>query len=1123
MTRSFDITAAPLPNGTLVEASAGTGKTHAVAAYVTKALATAEDLRIGEILVTTYTRNAAAELRERIRGRLIVTAGLLRGRNPPAGYVADDLDDHLRAAGAEQPAMARRLERAAAEFDTATIGTIHAVCSRVLRLAGIEAVESGDEEFRDRVLDEVINDAVVTEAVAGRHWDEHRLRALVILRLADPFLATTFDPADCSGEQAEMLARLPGLIDACVERARGRMTARPSFDELLVRAWREVTVQANDSAAEARRKRAFLDTLHERFKLAIVDEAQDTNRLQWEFFHAIFPPTGSHALIAVGDPKQAIYRFRGADVSAYVMHAQDGVPLEPGEPPAPAAPPKRTLSINRRSDGPLLAGLNAVMGGAEFGPGIHYREVQATAGREASLVVGLRPVEFLDVGAVMPVEAATRKVHELLTGPHFKPLEKRPFKPAEICVLVRTNGIGSAIARRLHSFSIPAVTEGTASVMDGQMAEDIRCLLEAMERPSDSGRARRAAATVLFGERLADVASLGEAREQQIQATLAALHATMRRRGVAAMAGQILADRDMMRRIAAGEGGDRRIVDFGHVVELLNDASRGRGCHAREMLEHHAALAAQDEKAEVVSRRVENDSEAVRIMTVHAAKGLQFPCVVVVDAWNRKRAAGQPTVFHDGGARTVDIGSAVPGVEAGGAAKQAALAAENDELRRLIYVAVTRPEHHVCMLRMGKWRDSLLAAVLPGAPAAADDIDPQHAGAIAVRRAADLPEARPWVPPKHESAQWSPGVAPVPSHPVEQTYRRTSFSGIAAAAARAAAARAEFDGRGRDEQVRAAASAVDPAADGERSDAAGEPERSAHSPDVSRFTIAALPAGTAFGSIVHEIFEQVEAGPEVAEADLRVSVRRVVGDVATARFLQQHHDDLAALIADALLTPFGGPPDAAFRDLRFGDFGPRDRLAELEFQMAVAALGGGVKARHVGLILQRCLDGDHPLRPYAAKLAGPAFDVPLAGLINGSIDAVLRLPGRANDDPRLVIADYKTNQLHARDAESPLTAYAPARLVAAMEEHHYPLQALVYGTAVWRMLRWRLGPRKPSNWDPGECLAGVVYGFVRGMKGSDTPVDAAGGRYGVFTWQPPAAIWRRLSDLLAGDLTGIES
>jgi exodeoxyribonuclease V beta subunit len=1112
MIKSFDITAASLPNGTLIEASAGTGKTHAVAAYVAKALATTEDLRIGEILVTTFTRNAAAELRERIRGRLVTTAQLLRGRSMPASFTRDELDSHLVADAAAAADMARRLERAVAEFDTATIGTIHAICSRVLRLAGISAADTGDEELRDRVLDEVVNDAVVTEAIAGRHWDEERLREIVKLRMADPFLETTFEQQACPAEVRSLLERLPDLVDACVRRARERMRANPSFDELLVRAYDEVTIRADDTPAERKRKRGFLDTLREKFKLAIVDEAQDTNRLQWEFFHAIFPPDGRQTLIAVGDPKQAIYRFRGADVTAYISHAQDGVPLEDGE------PPRRTLSVNRRSDGPLLGGLNAVMAGAEFGAGIVYRPVDPAPGREATPLVGLRPVEFLDVSGLMLVEAAVRKVGELLNEPHVRPSEPRPFRPGEICVLVRTNATGAAIARRLADLGVPAVTEGTASVMNGQMAMDLRCLLEAMERPSDPGRARRAAATAFFGENLADVASLGEAREQEVQAGIAALHAILQRKGIAAMATSIMVDRAMIQRVATGAGGDRRVVDLAHLVELLSDASGGRGCHARELLEHVAALAARDEKAELVSRRVESDAEAVTIMTVHAAKGLQFPCVVVVDAWNEKNSVRQPLVFHERGTRRVDVGQAVPLGDVGKSSKAAAIAAENEELRRLIYVAVTRPEHHVCILRTPNWQDSLLGVVLPRAPATAADIGPELAGMIAVRQAADLPEPQPWAPP---GAGVAIAVAAVPPA-VVQTYRRTSFSGIVAQAARLGGNPHAPVDRGHDETLPTAT-----AAEQEAGEQSAEPAGSAATaPDpaaASRFTIAELPAGTAFGSVVHEIFEQVEAGPGVAEPDLRAAVHRVVGGVATARFLEPHREPLAALIADAMLTPFGGAAGAAFRDARFADFSPQDRLAEMDFEMALAAVGRGVQARHVGRVLQRMLGPDDPLAGYAARLAGPAFDVPLSGLINGSIDAVLRLPASTADDPRLVIADYKTNRLHDRDAATPLAAYAPAKLVAAMAEHDYPLQALVYGTAVWRLLRWRLGPRKPAGWDPGACITGIVYGFIRGMKGPDTPEDATGGRYGVFTWQPPPAIWSRLSRLFAGDLTGVEA
>jgi len=1108
MNAHFDITHAFLPNGTLVEASAGTGKTHMVAASIARAIATTEDLRIGEILVTTFTRNAAAELRERIRSRLVVSAQLLRGRDAPAGYRRDNLDDYL-ATLTDKPAMARRLERAVAEFDTAIIGTIHSICSRVLRLAGIEATDTGEEELRDRVLDEVVNDAVAVEAMAGRAWDERRLRPLVRCCVGDPFITAWSDGADAKPEQAELLARAPDLVWSCAARVRERMRATPSFDDLLVRAWEEVTILPADLPAVAAKKRDFLATLQGRFKLAIVDEAQDTNQLQWELLHALFPPDGPRPLIAVGDPKQAIYRFRGADVTAYVQHAQDGVPLENG------AAPRRTLTVNRRSDGPLLHGLNALMAGAAFGPGIRYVEVEPAPGRETPRVDGLAPVEFLDVGASSLTAAAARKVHELLTVPVFRPTDAgaaRPFTPNEVCVLVKSNRIGAEIAKRLVSLKIPAVTTGTASVMAGQMAADIRSLLAAMERPSDIGRTRRAAATAFFGVPLADVASLGEAEEQRIQGMIAEWHGTLQTQGMAALATAIMGDEQVAKRVAAGDGGERRIVDFSHLAELLHDAAAGKGIHARQMLEHVDALTATDEKAELVSRRVESDAAAVRIMTVHAAKGLQFPGVVVVDGWGRKRSASQPAVYYADHGRRLDVGYAVADVGTAAASKEAVLTAENEELRRLIYVAVTRPEHHVSIVRDARWPQSLLPAVMPQVPESAAGIDAAHSASIAVRAIDELPAPRRWQPAAETAGPAPQALAPLPAR-VEQTYRRTSFSDIASRAGRTA-----FDahaplGSGHDEN---------PAQDAAAARAAGDAASSAaDTTDLGGFTIVDLPAGTAFGSAVHEIFERIEAGPDVEPQRLAESVRAAVAAVGTSHLMQPHQATLTTTITAALETPFGGPDDAVFRSLRFADFGPADRLAEMNFEMGLAVLDRDVRARDVGRVLRQFLAPGDRLADYADTLAGRTFDVPLAGLINGSIDAVLRVPGTAADHPRLLIADYKTNRLHRRGDPQPLAAYAPAGLDAAMAHHHYPLQALVYGTAVWRMLRWRLGRRHPADWDPGECIAGIVYGFIRGMQGPGTPVAADGRRYGVFTWQPPAGIWRRLSDLFAGDLTGV--
>ena len=1111
MTKPFELAEYPLPNGTLIEASAGTGKTYSVAAIVTQAIAADDNLRIGSILVTTYTRNAAAELKNRIRGRMVATALLLRGREAP-GHTPDALDTKLLLDEADRPAKARRLERAVAEFDTAAIGTIHAICARVLRLAGIAAGESGDEDLRERVIAEVVNDAVVAEAAGGagaeqsarapRLWDERPLRELVALRLGDPFLRPWFDGTGRTAAETQLLAGVAALVEECVRRVQERMRATPSFDDLLRRAWEEVR---RDDAA------AFREQLREKYQLAIVDEAQDTNRLQWEFLHQIFPPGGKRPLIAVGDPKQAIYGFRGADVAAYLRFSQRDLPADG------MAAPRRTLRENHRSDGPLVRGLNAAMEGAEFGPGIAYQHVEPATGREARRIVGLPAVEFLDAGEVPLASAAVRKVHEVLSVGRFDPAKPRSIKPGEICVLVRTNAVGREIEKRLVLLGIPAVSSGTASVMHGQMADDVRVLLEAMERPSDPGRARRAAATSFFGMGLATVGVLGEAVGQAIQERISRLHATLQRQGIAVVAADIMADTEIAVRLARGMGGERRIVDFAHVVELLHDASGGAGCHARVMLEQFAALAAKDEMGELVSRRVESDNDAVTIMSVHAAKGLEFPCVIVVDTWKSKEAKGfrRPAIFYAADERLLDVGYAVADIGTAASSKQAAVAAENDELRRLIYVAVTRPKHHVSILHGSGWQSTLLAEVMPGAVHGhATAVEPEAEPVL--REFGSLPVETAWAAADVDLLAAGTKLAPLPSR-VEQTYRRTSFTGITAAAARVAGNEYSPPGTGHDEDAASmGAGAGDAAAASQFDDGAGAGVVAADAMPES-FAIADLPAGTAFGSAVHEIFERIEVVPGADAAAVAASIRGIVGEATSSRLLRPYHEALADMIAMAMHTPFGGPADMPFRDARLVDFGKADRLREMDFEMAVAGLDRGVLASDIGRVLNQCLPAHDPLRAYAGRLAGHAFDVPLAGLLNGSIDAVLRLPGRPADDPRLVIADYKTNKLHAQGDALPLAAYAPAKLVAAMADHHYPLQALVYGTAVYRMLRWRLGRRMPAGWDPGACLVGVVYGFIRGMKGPDTPADCGGRRYGVFTWQPPAGLWKRLSDLLAGD------
>jgi len=578
------------PHGLVVEASAGTGKTYSVAAIVTIELAEHDDLRIGKILITTFTRNAAAELRDRVRRRLVETADALRRK-------ADPGDDHVvarllsgpkterPASDAEIAARIRRLERALVEFDTATITTIHGVCSRVLRLAGMEAGSLTDADETARIVDEAVNDLVVANSTESHRWKEKKIRPLIEAMRQDPFVTPAIDPGLSDRDRGLLEKLLPHLKEA-VNRIQQAMTTAPSYNDLL------------RIAGELIRERAdLLAALQGRFTLAIVDEAQDTDQLQWEFFNRLFPGSDGRRLISVGDPKQAIYGFRGADVRAYVKHVQQPHTVH------------RSLAINRRSDQPVLDSLNHAFEDKEFGAGIQYQRVDAPAAHQVARIRKMPgSVEFIDLGIAGNQGALAKpvlgKVIELLDDARLADKGApealgRPLAPKDICVLVRSGGVGQLVQQALRRAGIPAVTAGTASVMASSMACDIRSLLEAMERPSDLGRVRRAAATVFFGHSLAEVGGLSDENSREIervQDTLLEFTAILAKKGIAALGATIEAAADVMERIAEGRHGERNVTDFLHVIELMDAASPGKGCSAERALSIFSRLAAMDPK-----------------------------------------------------------------------------------------------------------------------------------------------------------------------------------------------------------------------------------------------------------------------------------------------------------------------------------------------------------------------------------------------------------------------------------------------------------------------------------------------------------------------------------------------
>ena len=1065
----LDLANEPILNGMVAEASAGTGKTYSVAALLVRELATDENLRISEVLVTTFTRTAAAELRDRIRGAAISTSDQLISKQANKD---DVMANHLLTTYPQDvEAMVRRLQRALVEFDSATISTIHSVCTKVLHLAGVSLGNVGEDDITSRVVAEVVNDAIVSRAVGGFdvsliHPD--RMAEVVTKLLADPFTEPWLDPSQnpfneaqpLSAEDQLFLDEYLKMIHECKNRVQDATLNHPSFNDLLKRAHDVVTDES---------RIALIDDIRSRFKLAIVDEAQDTDKLQWGFFDALFPSDQvDRALIAVGDPKQAIFGFRGADVRAFVLR---------GDPSN-----KRTLTTNHRSDKPVLDQLNTALKGALFGDQISYINVNASPKNQVSRFGPGKPVEFVDVGNIKSQnrldKPSAQLVHELLTvGQLTIDGEQRDIVPKDICVLVRTKATGRAIERKLRQFNIPAVSNGTESVMEGAMASHVRSILELMERITDVGRTRRVASTPFFGLSLRHEGDISTQELQRIQNRISELRTVLQSSGVAAFAGAISSDDQFMTRLTKGSSGERNITDFAHVMDVLHVATEGKPCTATHVLELFVSLIATDETSEFVSRRVESDVDAVQIMTIHSAKGLQFPCVVVADLWKPANKPRGAPVFYNQNQRVVDIvhGLSSPTVASLLASKSAVKAAETAEMSRLMYVALTRTMYHLSVL-VTENSESLLPAMVPHMPAM------RSIGSVTKLVAYQVKHAKP---DRSEFTCASVSAA------IAQSYRRTSFSGIMDIHTKSQ--RRDFfepSGHGNDEF-------------GKDANQLTVQEIDETSSLISSITIPFLPSSKNVGDQIHDILEIVDTSIR----PLHDEVRRAVEQIATSSLLRGYHQSLITMLTRALETPFGG----AFGDVSFADVNPNDRLAEMDFEMTVALRQANILVSDIGRVLLSVLSPTDVLRNYATSLTDTSFDIPVAGLINGSLDALLRLPGSTAEQPLLAITDYKSNKMHRDSDVASIAGYSPQHVQEKMEEAHYILQALIYGTSVYRMLRWRL-----PNANHDACIKGIAYGFLRGMVGPDTPVDASGHRYGVFTWQAPQGLWSALSDLFAG-------
>ena len=847
-------------------------------------------------------------------------------------------------------------------------------------------------------------------------------------------------------------------------------------------------------------------SIRRQFSVALIDEFQDTDPLQYAIFKTAF---ADRPLYFVGDPKQAIYAFRGADVHAYLGAQAD-------------ADRRFTLGSNWRSTAGLVEAVNRVFerpARAFLFDGIPFRRVAASPQNQAPRLddgdlpplvwwpTPTGPKGGLGKGKLQeeipPLVAA--EIVRLLGSAR---LGDRALRESDIAVLVPTRYEAAAVLDALRQRGVPAVVARANDVRESGAMADVELVLRAFLHPEDE-RARRAAlATELWGWTAHDLAALDDEPERET-AVIARLRDGQRRWRRSGVLGALVAFQDeerIVERLLARPDGERWATDLRHATELLHEIETA-GARSPEDLAHwlrHRADQALPSR-EMKELRLERDARAVTITTHHNAKGLEYEVVFLPYLWalsQRDYERQVPALTRTPDGVVYDLGS--EDLDHHDRLRQADALAE--AVRRA-YVALTRARERCYVVwgeaGYGRWKldhRSALGYLLRGHAAAwTDDLAAHVEEARAAALDGDPLEAVAALDPDGEvmrvvEPRAPSGTAHAPADAAPETPGDVApLSEAARARAGDAWRRASFSGWTRD-----AARHADPDDGLAASDEADADARDEAPPSG----IHAFAAGTGPGTCLHGILQHHrwdEPDDEAARQRHADHNRQSV-----ARHLQAHGLDRArrphrapidpAAEVEALLARVAAAP------LFPGPEGPR-RLADAdtlrpEWPFAVP-LGRVAPAALADAFRQH---GADPFgSDYAEALARLSRDA-VDGLMVGEIDLVALV------DDRWWVVDWKSNRLGA-DA----SAYTPDALAATMTGHHYGLQLHLYTLGVHRFLRSRLGAAYAYDTHVG----GATYAFLRGL--ADLPEADAATAPGVFKHRPSAALVDALDRLLAPD------
>jgi len=792
------------------------------------------------------------------------------------------------------------------------------------------------------------------------------------------------------------------------------------------------------SALNGKEGRLLARRIRTRFRVALVDEFQDTDPLQYRIFQRLFGEDPDPGLFMIGDPKQSIYSFRGADIFAYIRARR--------ETPAGAA---HTMDTNYRSTPPMVGAVNRIFGRRPhfvFAE-IAFRLVGAglAADERRLLVQGREPAPLqvqmlpLSLAAAKKPRIARDRAEEAAAAWTAREISrllqlgrsgeasigKEPLGGADLAVLVRTHREAEQVRRALARLNIASVYYSQDSVFATDEAHQLYQLLAALLDLSDGAQVGNALVTDLFGFDACALHALhaDQFRWSEVAAELAEYRQRWSRDGIMAMLHLVLHRRQVVSRLVGQSGGERKLTNFLHLAELLQEAA-GRNRMDELVRWLSRQLHAPEPEASSQQLRLESDADLVRIVTIHKAKGLEYPLVFLPFLWSARRVHGdQAFAFHGPGPDGQDTQLYV---DVGSGQEENFRLAERERLAedlRLLYVAMTRARCccYFCWGPVNSLEDSALAWLLhpdgSGGKGVALGLTEEQIreDLVGLDSNRGLLAFVPW-PAAEAERMWISGqrqTLPAPAiftGRINSSWTVTSYSRLLAGA--------ETD-------------SFLPVTD--------EPDSWPGKDEGN--SVVTFPRGAAAGTFLHTVLEQLDfQDPAAADAGQLAGLLRRSG-------LAPHWAPLVRQwLAQVLDTPL-----LEGSDLRLRLLCRDDRLPELAFHFAL----NNLEQAALNTLLR-----EYSIPPVAMPQAR------LHGLMTGYIDLVFRYQGR------FYLADYKSNYLGGDAAD-----YGQDNLALAMAGHRYDLQYLIYCVALHRYLGLRL-----ADYDYDRHFGGVFYLFLRGMR-----------------------------------------